>query len=100
MKKRVTSEPGKLYILVIYDIISDKRRQKFSKYLNGYGWRVQDSCFEAVLEERLYYRLTKEVGQYIDQGEDSVRIYKIKGVSNIIAYGVQQNEILEEVVII
>lgn len=31
----------KVFCLVIYDIISNKRRLKFSKILEGYGIRVQ-----------------------------------------------------------
>ncbi len=91
MKKHIASAPGKLYILVIYDIVNDRRRQKFFKYLNGYGWRVQNSCFEAVLNDSLYRKLTKEVWKYIDQSEDSVRMYKLNGIANVLAYGQQLN---------
>lgn len=32
----------KLYILVIYDIVDNKRRVRFAKKMNGYGFRVQN----------------------------------------------------------
>ncbi len=97
---KVVSMPGKLYVLVIYDIVNNRRRQKFFKYLNGYGWRVQDSCFEAVLNDRLYRKMVKEVRKYIDQNEDSIRIYKINGISSVVSYGFQLNEMPDEVVIV
>ena len=100
MKRKVASIPGKLYILIIYDIVNNRRRQKLFKYLNGYGWRVQDSCFEAVLNDRLYRKMIKEIGKYIDKEEDSIRIYKLNGISSVLAYGLQLNEMLDDVVII
>lgn len=41
----------KLYILVIYDIVDNKRRVRFAKKMNGYGFRVQKSAFEAMVTE-------------------------------------------------
>ena len=32
----------KIYMLVIYDIVSNKRRVKFAKKMNGYGFRVKN----------------------------------------------------------
>lgn len=40
-----------VFCLVIYDIISNKRRLKLSKLLEGYGMRVQRSCFEIDVEK-------------------------------------------------
>ena len=39
------------FCLVIYDIVSNKRRLKLAKLLEGYGVRVQRSCFELALEK-------------------------------------------------
>ncbi len=100
MKKQVVSKSGKLYILIIYDIVNNRRRQKFFRCLNGYGWRVQDSCFEAKLNDRLYRKLVKEIGKYTDQKEDSVRVYKLNGISSVVAYGLQLNEVPDDVVIV
>lgn len=38
-----------MYILVIYDIVDNNRRVKFAKKMNGYGFRVQKSAFEAMI---------------------------------------------------
>ena len=42
----------KVYILVIYDIVNNKCRTDFAKKMNGYGFRVQKSAFEAMVSER------------------------------------------------
>ena len=38
----------KVFVLIIYDIVDNKRRLKLAKFLAGYGFRVQKSAFEAV----------------------------------------------------
>lgn len=40
-----TQSVKKLYVLIIYDIVDNKKRLAFSKKLNGYGFRVQKSAF-------------------------------------------------------
>lgn len=39
-----------LFCLIIYDITSNKRRLKLAKLIEGFGVRVQRSCFEVDLE--------------------------------------------------
>ncbi len=67
----------KMYILIIYDIVNNKRRYRFAKKMKGYGFRVQRSTFEAFVSDRLYLKLMKEVPKIIDSESDSVRIYRI-----------------------
>ena len=57
----------KLYILVIYDIVDNKRRVRFAKKMNGYGFRVQKSAFEAMVTENLYRRLLHDIQELIDR---------------------------------
>ena len=90
----------KLYILVIYDIVDNKKRVQFAKKMNGYGFRVQKSAFEAMISERLYRKPLDEVPRLIDCGMDSVRIYKIRGNGEVSLFGVNQKIENEEVVII
>ena len=66
-----------MYILIIYDIVNNKRRYRFAKKMKGYGFRVQRSAFEAFVSDRLYLKLMKEVPKIIDSESDSVRIYRI-----------------------
>ena len=60
----------KLYILVIYDIVDNKRRVRFAKKMNGYGFRVQKSAFEAMITENLYRRLLHDIPELIDRRSD------------------------------
>lgn len=43
-----------LLYLITYDISCNKRRQKISDLLEGYGSRVQHSVFECVLNRKKY----------------------------------------------
>ena len=36
----------RVFVLIIYDIVDNKRRVKLAKYLQGYGFRVQKSALE------------------------------------------------------
>jgi CRISPR-associated protein Cas2 len=62
------------FLIVSYDIPSNRRRYKVMKTLEGFGTRVQYSVFECNLKARevdeLRKRLTKLCGQ-----EDSIRFY-------------------------
>lgn len=90
----------KIYILVIYDIVSNKRRTAFAKKMNGYGFRVQKSAFEAVIQKKLYQKLLVEIPRYIQEEEDSVRVYRINGYGEVSLFGVNQSLQNEEVIII
>jgi CRISPR-associated protein Cas2 len=50
----VSEERRKYLIVVIYDIIDNKRRARFAKYLLGFGERVQKSAFECILTSAKY----------------------------------------------
>lgn len=89
----------KVYILLIYDITSNRRRISFVKYLLGIGARVQKSAFEAMIPQNIYRRLLKDIPRYIDAEEDSVRVYKIYGSGEVTLYG-KNIEIEDEELII
>lgn len=90
----------KLFVLVIYDIIDNKRRTKFAKAMNGYGFRVQKSAFEALLEESLFVNLKKEIPRLIDLKEDSVRIYRMTGYGEVNLFGVNSKIEAEDVIVL
>lgn len=90
----------KLYILVIYDIIDNRTRVKFAKKMNGYGFRVQKSAFEAMIPESLYHKLLKEIPLLIDETRDSIRVYKIRGYGEVNFFGINKIIDNEEVIII
>ena len=90
----------KLYVVIIYDIVDNKKRLAFSKKLNGYGFRVQKSAFEAMITENLYRKLIDEIPKLIDKELDSVRDYKIRGSGEVNLFGVSSAIADEEVIII
>ena len=65
----------KAYVLIIYDIVDNSRRTKLAKFLQGYGFRVQKSAFEALISHSLYTKLLREIEKFVTK-EDSIRIYK------------------------
>lgn len=93
------SEEEKVYVLIIYDIIDNKRRLKLAKLLNGYGFRVQKSAFEAKISKKLYRKLKKEIESYASS-EDSIRIYKIVGKGQVFCYGKGENIEANDIIII
>lgn len=68
-----------LFYVVVYDIPCDKRRQKVSNLLEGYGKRVQYSVFECVLAQAKYEELQQRLRKQIKLEEDSVRFYPLSG---------------------
>ena len=90
----------KLFVLIIYDIVSNKRRAKFAKTMNGYGFRVQKSAFEALIEEDLFQKLRKEIPKLIEPTEDSVRIYRMTGYGEVNLFGVNDKIEADDVMIV
>lgn len=97
-KERTSSK--QLFVLVIYDIVNNKRRTKFAKEMNGYGFRVQKSAFEALIDESLFVKLQRVIPTLIDEEEDSVRIYRMTGYGEVKLFGLNSKLEEEEVMII
>lgn len=91
---------NRLFVLIIYDIVDNKRRVKFAKLLQGYGVRVQKSAFEAMLPIRKYEKLLSEIPRYINKKEDNIRVYKISGKSQMLSWGVDKDWDIEDVILI
>ncbi len=64
-----------MFIVVTYDIIDDKRRNRVAKTMEDYGTRVQYSVFECILEEVFLKEMISTLEGHIDQQEDSIRLY-------------------------
>lgn len=92
-------ESDKEFVLIIYDIVDNRKRVKLAKLLSGYGKRVQKSAFEAMLTTKRYNKLIEEIPRYIDKTEDNVRIYKITGKGKVTSWG-EVPEFDEEIVLI
>lgn len=92
------TKEDKVSVLIIYDIVDNHRRTQLVKFLQGYGFRVQKSAFEAVIRKNAYIRLISEIGNYATK-EDNIRVYKIIGKNNVKNFG-QKIELIDEEIII
>jgi CRISPR-associated protein Cas2 len=64
-----------LYVVVCYDIVSDRRRARLLKRLKGYLPHVQKSVFEGEVSDAHLVNLRRLIAEEIDPTEDTVRIY-------------------------
>lgn len=80
------SHQKKAYVLIIYDIDWKCKTGSMAKFLQGYGFRVQKSAFEAMISLPLYHKLMREIRAFISE-EDSIRIYKIIGQGQVTVLG-------------
>lgn len=87
-------------IVVIYDIVDNKKRTKMAKALLGYGERVQRSAFECHLTKRKYERMMREILEYIDEEKDLLRIYKLTANAQTKMWGNVPETIDEDFIII
>jgi len=65
-----------MYLLITYDISSDKRRNKIDKLLSSYGKRVNYSVFELDIKSHIYETLKVKLTELIGK-HDSVRLYRL-----------------------
>src|SRR5271155_4509598 len=76
----------KTFVLIIYDIVDNKRRTSLAKTLSGFGYRVQESAFEAMLTKAQLTKLLTKI-EHFSKEEDNIRIYKIRGDAAVTFYG-------------
>ena len=67
-----------MYIIVCYDISSNRRRARLHEMLLGYGSPVQKSVFECDLNLKQFKKMRKEARPYVKKGE-SIRYYQLCG---------------------
>ncbi len=67
------------YVVVAYDIVSDRRRAPIAKVLEGFGRRVQKSVFDCLLTDADVERLRRALWKLIEPTEDSIRFYFLCG---------------------
>lgn len=75
-------------ILIIYDIVDNKRRLNMVQCLEKYGIRVQKSAFEVYISKKKYERLEIEAAGIIDKATDSLRIYFLYNRTAVRTWGI------------
>lgn len=98
LEKFVAKKDKRYIVLIIYDIIDNKRRNAMVHCLNKYGMRVQKSAFEAYVTQKKYDKLVNESKNIIDIETDSLRIYLLADHTSVRSWGV--GDIHDEDVII
>jgi CRISPR-associated protein Cas2 len=71
-----------MWIIVTYDIKTDKKRNRLSKKLLKFGIRTQFSFFECDVNEKELNIIKKIVKKYSD-ADDLVTIYKTKNAKRV-----------------
>ena len=83
----VAADERRYIVLVIYDIVDNKRRSRMVKCVERYGIRVQKSAFEGFLSKKKYERLVEETSRLIDLETDSLRIYLLADHTSVRSWG-------------
>lgn len=63
--------------VIVYDIVENRTRCRFHKFLKELGIRSQRSVFECRLDKWEIRRIRQYCRDYLDLGEDAVRIYRV-----------------------
>jgi CRISPR-associated endoribonuclease Cas2 len=82
-------------IIISYDISNDKKRAKFSKYIQKFGHRLQYSVYEIDNSERILNNIITDLNnKFIKQFDqtDSVYIFQLSASCKVIKYGYAKNE--------
>lgn len=95
----IIDDDNKKLVLIIYDIIDNKRRLAMVKLLEAYGRRVQKSAFEAVLTNRMYSEVISGIRKLIAD-EDNVRMYRLNSSNEILLIGTSDTVYNDEVIIV
>ncbi|MBW2146267.1 MAG: CRISPR-associated endonuclease Cas2 [Deltaproteobacteria bacterium] len=66
-----------MYVMVSYDIVDNRVRNRVLRFLKNYGERVQLSVFECDLDDKMYQKMKKGLEKLIDRREDRVRYYRL-----------------------
>lgn len=65
-----------MLFVIAYDISDDTRRTRLSRFLEGYGERVQLSVFECDLDEHRARRMVRGLGRLLTD-TDRLRVYTL-----------------------
>lgn len=87
-------------ILVIYDVVDNKKRYRIAKAMKGYGEWVQRSAFECHLTLRQYEKMIRDITPYFNFEQDLLRIYKLTGQAEVKVYGKIEMTENEDLIII
>ena len=65
------------FVVIAYDIQSDRRRRRVEKILKGFGQRVNFSVFECEMTQVEFERVGREIVSIINRRTDAVLYYPL-----------------------
>ena len=91
----------RFYVLILFDISEPKKYRTLVKILKRYGFRIQKSVFEAELTHRQIAELVTSLEKLMRSERfydvnDSIRVYRISGNCEAIAFGNYTSTVLPE----
>ena len=95
-----SDEPYRYTVLVIYDIIDNKKRNKLYKYLSKYGKSIQYSSFEFKITNKLYNKLVENIKKIKIDENNKIKIYKFTNIVDIKTYGKDSSKFYPETIVI
>ena len=66
-----------MFLIVAYDIVSDRRRNRVAHFLKDYGHRVNYSVFECRIQRAQYSKLRAGLKKLIHRKKDSILLYDL-----------------------
>lgn len=66
-----------MYIVVAYDVEDDRRRNRLHKGLKSFGFPVQYSIFDCIIDKDQFERMKEMVKKTIKEKTDLVRYYQL-----------------------
>lgn len=73
----MSPQPAKQFLVIAYDIVCNRRRNRIVKLLKGYGRRANYSVFECRIRKKELKELKEEILAIINAKEDSVLYYPL-----------------------
>ncbi len=91
-RQQINPKSGFVFVVVAYDISSNKKRYYLNKLLKSYGFRVQRSVFEAQTTKEKLEEMCGKLNRFFkEETEDSLRVYCISFGGRLVTFG--RNEI-------
>ena len=86
----------KKFVVVVYDISDNKRRTKLHNRLKDFGYPVQYSVFECLLDDERLQRMQAAVSKITKPKIDHVRYYRLCGACQKKIQVVGRHEVTSE----
>ncbi len=69
--------PAPQFLVVAYDIVSNRRRNRIVNILKDYGQRVNYSVFECTISHQREQELRARITEVVNSKEDRVLLYRL-----------------------